>query len=155
MKAKYFNEERKHSEYFEAIIQLRPLNKLLYNWVINDIENSNVKISKEEVTKNGFDIYIDSNQYALSLGKRLRKRYKGKVTLSRQLHSTHKMTSKQLFRVTMLFRLDKEVRDGDEEPVVSLKPINGDFESDKDANHTDEDSEDNEENLSEESDNEE
>lgn len=108
MKAKYFKEERKHSEYFEAIIQLRPLDKNLYDWVIMDIANNGVKISKEEVTKNGFDIYIDSNQYAMSLGKKLKKRFGGKVTLSRALHSTHKMTSKQLFRVTMLFRMDEK-----------------------------------------------
>lgn len=111
MKAKY--KQNKHSEYFEAIIQLRPLNKELYNWVINDIENHKIGISKELVTKNGFDIYIDSNNYALSLGKKLKKRFDGKVTLSRALHSTHRLTSKQLFRVTLLFRL-KEKREDEE-----------------------------------------
>ncbi len=107
MKEKYFKEQ-KHHDYFESIVQLRPLDKDLYNWVIRDIENNKVGISKEVVTKNGFDIYTDSNQYALKLGKKLKKRFKGKVTLSRALHSTHKMTSKQLFRVTMLFRMDKK-----------------------------------------------
>lgn len=106
MKAKY--KQNRHLEYFEAIIQLRPLDKGLYDWVKKDIENNNVGISKEEVTKNGFDIYVDSNQYALSLGKKLKKRFDGKVTLSRALHSTHRLTSKQLFRVTLLFRLNEK-----------------------------------------------
>lgn len=105
MKAKY--KQNKHSEYFEAIIQLRPLDKDLYNWVIKDVENNNVGISKEVVTKNGFDIYIDSNNYAVSLGRKLKKRFKGEVKLSRSLHTTHRMTSKQLYRVTLLFRLTR------------------------------------------------
>lgn len=115
MKAKYFKENR-HSDYFEAVIQLRPLNTDLYNWVIKNMEDSRVGIAREVITKNGFDIYIDSNQYALALGKRLKKRFQGKVTLSRALHSTHKMTSKQLFRVTMLFRMDK--KEPIEEPAL-------------------------------------
>ena len=106
MKAKY--KQNKHSEYFEAVIQLRPLDKPLYDWVIRDITNSNIGVSREEVTKNGFDLWIDSNQYAIALGKKLKKRFDGKVIVSSALHSTHRLTSKQLFRVTMLFRLNEK-----------------------------------------------
>ncbi len=106
MKEKY--KKNRHSEYFEAIIQLRPLDKRVYDWVKVDIENRNIGVSKELVTKNGFDIYVDSNQYAIALGKKLKKRFDGKVIVSSALHSTHRLTSKQLFRVTMLFRLNEK-----------------------------------------------
>lgn len=92
-------------EYYEAIIQLRPAKQKLLEFVLNEIQNSKCTISKIDELKTGIDIRVTSRQVAMTIGKRLKKRFDGKLTLSRELHGQHKQTSKLVYRVTVLFRL--------------------------------------------------
>ena len=95
------------TNYYEAIIQLRPNQEDLLNFVKKEIEENNIKISKEIHTKYGVDLYISSNPFAISLGRKLKKRFKGEVKLSRSLYGIRRKTSKLAYRVTMCFRLSQ------------------------------------------------
>lgn len=97
----------KHKDYYEAILQLRPYNVKLIQFVLNKVkERKNVFITKEIQLKTGIDLYLTDQRFARALGKRLKKSFKGKLILSRKLHSRNKMTSKNIYRVTVCFRLD-------------------------------------------------
>ncbi|MDP4012624.1 MAG: NMD3-related protein [Candidatus Nanoarchaeia archaeon] len=96
-------------DYYEAKVQLRPAKEKLVRYVIEEVENSkSCRIAKIEELKTGIDIYISSRRFAMALGKKLKKRFDGKLTLSKQLYTQHKFTSKLLYRVTILFRLKEE-----------------------------------------------
>lgn len=97
-------------QYFEGILQLRPENKEVLDFVKNQLQNSKTKISKEVREKYGIDIYLTSQRFTVTLGRRLKRRFKeGEIKISRSLHTKDKLTSKNVYRVTVLFRLeDKE-----------------------------------------------
>jgi len=96
-----------HPEYFEGTLQLRNPNEEVINFVRNQFKNNEkVWIAKQEKVKTGIDLYISSNKFLLSLGKKLKKSFKGELKTSRKQHSRNKMTSKTIYRVTVLFRLD-------------------------------------------------
>lgn len=94
--------------YYEAIIQLRPDNKILLDFVHNQIKKKgDVFISQEYHKKYGSDLYITSRKFATLLGKRLKKSFKGKLITSRTLWSRDRQSGKGIYRVTICFRLDK------------------------------------------------
>ena len=94
-------------EYYEGILQLRNPNEEVLNFIRNQFKNnSKVWISKQERLKTGIDLYISSNKFLLSLGKKLKKSFKGELKTSRKLHSRDRMTSKNVYRVAVLFRLE-------------------------------------------------
>ena len=64
-------------------------------------------ISKEIHKKFGVDLYLSSKKTAVNISRKLKKRYKGEIKLSRKLYSVDRMTSKRLWRVTVLFRLNE------------------------------------------------
>ncbi len=95
-------------EYYESKLQLRPYNEKVLYFLKKKIEERNdVSIAKETILKTGVDLYLSSNKFALILGKQLKKYFKGEVKISRKLFSMSKITSKQLWRVTVCFRLDE------------------------------------------------
>jgi len=98
-----------HSEYYQAIIQLRPADKDLINFVERRIEKSkNSWISKIVYLKNGIDYYISSNKMARQIGKQLKMNFDGELKESTKLYSRDRLSSKDLHRVTVCFRLRKE-----------------------------------------------
>ena len=97
----------KHKDYFQAILQLRPDDEKVVNFVLKQIkERKNVSISKQINLKTGLDLYISDQKFTRSLGKKLKKIFKGKLILSRKLHTRDKQTSRNVYRVTVCFRLD-------------------------------------------------
>ncbi len=95
-----------HSNYYEAIVQLRPENEELMDFVEKQVyENSKVWISKKIKVKTGVDYYISSNKFARSLGKKLKKSFRGMLKESKKLHTRDKQTSRDKYRVTVCFRL--------------------------------------------------
>tara|TARA_Y100000310_G_scaffold345198_1_gene462593 strand:- start:4134 stop:4490 length:357 start_codon:yes stop_codon:yes gene_type:complete len=98
----------KHEDYWEAKIQLRPFDEELIKYVIKEINNSDrVRIAKLKKIKTGVDIYVSSRKFATSLGKKLKKRFKGgKLLVTKKLFSRNRQTSKNIYRVTVLFRLN-------------------------------------------------
>lgn len=101
------NLEGKHSEYYEAILQLRPVRDNVLDF-IRELINSrdNVHITKVVELKNGVDIYLDNQKFARGvLGPQLKRRFKGDLIISKSLYGKHRMTSKLVYRATVLFRL--------------------------------------------------
>ena len=93
-------------QYYEGILQLRNPNEECNRFIKNQFKNNEkVWISKEVKQKTGTDYYISSNRFLLSLGKRLKKSFRGELKISRRIHSTSRITSKNIYRVTVLFRL--------------------------------------------------
>ncbi|MBT3866045.1 hypothetical protein HOF78_03015 [Candidatus Woesearchaeota archaeon] len=98
----------KHEQYYEAKIQLRPFDESLIRFVIDQIDNSGrVRISKTAQIKTGVDIYVSSRRFATSLGKKLKMKFKGgKLVVTKTLFSRNRQASKNIYRVTVLFRLN-------------------------------------------------
>lgn len=92
--------------YYEAIIQIRPYNENVVNFILQEIKNKkNVFIAKDVVLKEGVNFYITSNSFAKTLGKQLKKRFKGTLKVTRTLFSCNRLTSENMYRLTVLFRL--------------------------------------------------
>lgn len=99
-----------NSQSYQGILQLRPNNEQVLNYVYNEIEkNGNVFITREIKKKFGIDIYLTNKFFLIQLGKRLKQRFPGKITRSRSLHSRHRVTSKLVYRTTICFRLTQDL----------------------------------------------
>ena len=94
-----------NQSYYEAIIQLRPADKKVIDFVRSQIKERKAFISKEEILKTGVDIYMSDQRFARSLSKKLKVKFCGEVKLTRKLHTVSKSSGKKLYRVTVLFRL--------------------------------------------------
>lgn len=98
---------RDNSTYFEGILQLRNpkdevkqyIDKMLSAARIRSVYASSVK----EVT-NGLDYYITSKSYLRKMGRELKKRFDGDYNESAQLFSRNHQTSKDIYRINVLFR---------------------------------------------------
>lgn len=99
-----------HKDYYEAIIQIRPKDEEILNFVDNQIKKrKNVFISKIVEKRFGVDVYISDQRFARSLGKKLKDKFKGELKTSRKLHTRDKMKSKNVYRVTVCFRKEKDL----------------------------------------------
>ncbi len=99
----------KHKNYFEATIQLRPYKIEVDSWIEKQInKREDVFISRKVKVKGGIDIYLSSQRFARALGNKLKKAFKGELKMSRTLFTQNRMTSKRVYRVTVLFRLKEE-----------------------------------------------
>jgi len=97
-----------HKDYFEGILQLRNPNNEVINFIKSQIKKrSNIFITKEQKVNNGIDFYITSQKYLQSLGKKLKNSFRGELKISSKLHTKNKLTSKNVYRVNVLFRLAK------------------------------------------------
>ena len=97
----------KNPQYFEGILQLRNPNEECMNFVMNQFKkNDKVWIAKVEKLKTGIDLYVSSNRFILSLGKKLKKSFKGELKTSRKHHTQNRLTSRKVYRVTVCYRLD-------------------------------------------------
>ena len=104
-----------NQQYYEAIVQLRPRDEELITYVRKQLlKTTKTYISKQIDKKFGIDLYLGSWRYAIALGRKLKRVFKGELIISRRLYGVSKETSKDLYRVTVLFRK--------EEPL--LKPDN-------------------------------
>ncbi|MBN1645351.1 hypothetical protein JW851_04950 [Candidatus Woesearchaeota archaeon] len=96
----------KHSKYFEGILQLRNPSKELLDYVYKTIDRDNrAWISQEKKVRGGYDLYLSSQKYLRSLGKKLKERFPGALKTSRKLFTVQRSTGKRVFRVNVLFRL--------------------------------------------------
>jgi NMD protein affecting ribosome stability and mRNA decay len=89
-----------HPDYFEGILQLRnPTSE-----VVSFVEKFDDHISKVRQVTNGIDYYFVSQRFLRSLGKALQRRFPGKLVSTRSIHTRNRQTSKDVYRVTVLFR---------------------------------------------------
>lgn len=97
-------------QYHEAILQLRPKDERLLEFVKKKIDKkSNVFISKEVENKYGYDLYLNSRRFAWTLANSLKRTFRGTVKKSRKLFTVNRLTSKRVYRVTICFRLSKDL----------------------------------------------
>ena len=96
-----------NNQYYEAIFQLRPNNEEILNLIYTYIEKDKTFVSKEIHKKFGVDLYLSNKKTAVNIARKLKKRYKGETKISRKLHSVDRMTSKRVWRVTVLFRVNE------------------------------------------------
>jgi len=101
MDLKSFNED-----YFEGILQLRNHTEELINYV----ENKTKKDKKALITnrlkvKNGYDFYFTSQRYLRNLGDKIKNNFPGELKKSRKLFTRKRQTSKDVYRVNVLFRM--------------------------------------------------
>lgn len=98
-----------NKEYFESILQLRPFDEKVFDFVLKRInERNDVFISKEVKLKTGVDLYLSSNKVAVIIGRMLKKSFKGTIKISKKLYGQSRQSSKLLYRVTVCFRLRQE-----------------------------------------------
>jgi len=114
-------------DYFEGILQLRNPSDEAINFVENQFKlrnskksegleksknfqknNEKVWIAKQVNLKTGIDLYVSSNKFLMQLGKKLKKSFKGKLILSRKLHTRNHLTSKNVYRLTVCFRFEEK-----------------------------------------------
>ncbi len=100
-------------KYFEAIIQLRPYDDTVLTYIEDEISKRGpeIFISKIEELKTGVDIYISSQRFARSLGDKLKKKFNGELKITRTLHHTDRLSSRLLYRATILFRVKRQRED--------------------------------------------
>jgi len=93
--------------YFEAIIQLRNPNDEMRRFIINQVrKRKNAFIAKTLELKTGVDYYISDQRFARALGNRMKKSFNGELKTSRKLHTRNNQTSRNVYRVTVCFRMD-------------------------------------------------
>jgi len=94
------------NNYFEGILQLRNIRDEVIEFTIKEIEkNGYTNIAKIMEVTNGIDIYLSPQKSLRSLGNKLQKRFGGQITVSTKLHTISRVTSRELYRVNMLFRI--------------------------------------------------
>ncbi len=98
-------ERIRHALYFEAIIQLRPLNIEVLNLIRSDAEKNGIKISKEFIEPYGADLYLSSKKFALAISKKFKKRFHAQIRVTKKVHTIDRQTSKELSRITILIKL--------------------------------------------------
>jgi NMD protein affecting ribosome stability and mRNA decay len=96
----------KHVKYFEGILQLRNPSEELLKYVYRTIDRDNrAWIGQEKKVRGGIDLYLSSQKYIRTLGKKLKERFPGDLKTSRKLFTVQRGTGKRLYRVNVLFRL--------------------------------------------------
>lgn len=97
---------------WQAKIQLRPEDleeiEALEHFIKEMIsKRHDCFITKEEEVKTGMDYYLNNQKYAQIIVTQLKRKFGGKVTLSRQLFSQNRQTSKSVYRLTLCYRKEK------------------------------------------------
>ncbi|MBI4152677.1 hypothetical protein HY495_03125 [Candidatus Woesearchaeota archaeon] len=116
--------EGKHSEYYEAILQLRHVSQGVIDFTEEEIQRRGLSVVKVIELKTGLDYYLSDNNLTKTLGRRLQDKFGGEFLVTAKLHTKKK--DKNLYRLTVLFRQtpfqkgDLVARGGEEYRVVTL-----------------------------------
>ena len=95
----------KPPDYFEGILQLRDVSDEVMDWVHDEIQASGrAKIANVKEVHGGIDVYLSSNSYLRSLGKKMQDRFGGILKVTKKIHTRDTITSKDVWRITVLFR---------------------------------------------------
>ena len=92
--------------YYEGVLQLRnPTDEVIEYIHYRVTHDKKGKITQEKKVKGGTDFYFDSQHYLQALGKKLNKKFAGEFKVSPTLKTVSKVTSKRVYRVTVLFKV--------------------------------------------------
>ncbi len=95
----------RHKDYFEGILQLRNVPKVIFQNIKELILESGANVAKAIKVRGGYDIYIDDQKFVVQLGKLMQKKIGGMIKKSYTLHTKKK--DKDLYRLSLLFKLPK------------------------------------------------
>lgn len=92
--------------YFEGILQLRHPTKELMQFVESHASREgNTMITKKLKVPNGHDYYFASQKFMRSLGEKIKRVFPGELKTSRRIFTRSHVTSKDVYRVNVLFRM--------------------------------------------------
>ncbi len=95
---------KKPPQYFEGVLQLRHPTEQILDFVYAQIQkDGRAHIAKEKVLKNGIDLFLSSQHYLQALGKKLKEKFGGVMVVSCRIQTCSHLTSKDLYRVSVLF----------------------------------------------------
>jgi NMD protein affecting ribosome stability and mRNA decay len=95
----------KPPDYFEGVLQLRSISDEVLDWVHDEILSAGkARIAKAKDVKGGIDVYLSSQHYMQALGRKLQQRFGGVLKITTRLHTRNPVTSKNVYRITVLFR---------------------------------------------------
>mgnify|MGYP001572099903 CR=1 FL=1 len=92
----------KHSEYYEAILQLRDVADEVIDFVDDEIDKKDIPLAKIKKVTNGYDYYFGNSNLTKNLGKTLQEKYGGEFTVTATLFT--RKEGKPVYRLTVLFR---------------------------------------------------
>ncbi|MBS3176865.1 hypothetical protein J4457_06545 [Candidatus Woesearchaeota archaeon] len=97
--------QAKNPQYFEGILQVRDCTDEVIDFVREQaLKHPFAFISKEKLVLGGGDFYFSDKRFLRSLGRKLEESFVGELKTSATLHTKSKETSKDLYRLTILFR---------------------------------------------------
>lgn len=93
-------------DYFEGILQLRNCPTFLIQQLAKAIDkHPQIALAKvEKVRGGGQDWYVSNQRVLRTIGHWLAQQYCGQMIMSRTLFTRKKLTSKDVYRVTVLFK---------------------------------------------------
>ena len=92
-------------QYFEGMLQLRGNSDESILFIRHQaLKHPTAYISKEKSLPEGVDFYFSDNKFLRALGKKLKESFTGEMKISATLHTKSRQSSKELYRVTVLFR---------------------------------------------------
>lgn len=95
---------QKPQHYFEGILQLRHPTKEIVQFVREEIAKSGrAHIAKEKKVRNGLDVYVSSQHFLQVFGRKLKEKFGGTLVTSCRIQTCSHLTSKDLYRVSVLF----------------------------------------------------
>lgn len=98
------NCKKNSSSYYEAIIQVRPKDDVLLDFIETNIrEDSRISVTKFEESKHGYDLYITSKNYLRNILPKVKSKFKIESKISKTLFG--KKDGKDVYRITLLLRL--------------------------------------------------
>ena len=92
----------KHSEYYEAILQLRDVADEVVDFVDDEINKKNIFLAKVKKVTNGYDYYLGNSNLTKNLGKTLQEKFGGEFTVTATLFT--RKEGRPVYRLTVLFR---------------------------------------------------
>lgn len=91
-----------HSQYFEAILQLRNISDEVIDLVDAEIEKKQIPVAKVKEVTNGFDYYLGNGNLTKNVGKKLQEKFGGEFTVTATLFT--RKEGRPVYRLTVLFR---------------------------------------------------
>lgn len=96
--------KKKNSSYYEAVMQIRPKNNKLLNFIKQDLASDRKTfITKQEEKKFGYDLYITSKNYLQSVLPKIKKKFNTETKISTTLYG--RKDGRNVYRITALIRL--------------------------------------------------
>src|SRR3989344_5768780 len=92
-------------QYFGGMLQLRGCSDEVITFARHQaLKHPSAYISKEVSLPEGVDFYCSDNKFLRTLGKKLQESFTGEMKITATLHTKNRQSSKDLYRLTVLFR---------------------------------------------------